>query len=260
MREKIKQKLVEVFSEFEEILGFFEGGSAAFDRADEWSDLDLQLVVKDDFAEQAVPLLEDTLESIAPIEDRFILPKPTWHGHWQGFYRLENLSPYLIIDFLIMKESSPSYFTETELHGIPKIFFDKTGRIGKEHINQQELEQVIPKRIKRIEGISKMFNNIVDKEIKRNRIIDAIDLYYTLILRSYIELLRIKHDPARWSFGCRYLGFDLPADIYNKIQNLFYIKNAEDLQQKNDKVMKQINKMLRENLTYNLCKQMEEPS
>jgi hypothetical protein len=249
MREKIKSELVTEFLKYPEFLGCYEGGSAAFCRDDEWSDIDLQIVVKDDFVEKAVEILEAAIKGIAPIEDCFIIPKPTWHGHWQGFYKLKDVSPYLLLDVLIMKESSPSYFTEVELHGIPKIFFDKTGRLGKEHINEEELNSTIPLRIKRIECVSKMFHLFIDKEIKRKREMDAFDLYYNLLLRSLVELLRIKYDPARWSFGCRYLSHALPREVYDEIKTLSFVINLKDLQQKKNTVLKHINRMLIENLT-----------
>lgn len=203
MRDRIKEVLVREFLKHKEFLGCYEGGSAAFDRDDEWSDIDLQIVVQDDFVEQAIKILETAMENISTIEDSFIIPQPAWHGHWQGFYKLRDISPYLLLDVLIMKESSPSYFTEVEVHGSPKIFFDKTGRIGKEHINTEELQNIIPIRIKRIEGISKMFHLFIDKEIKRNREMDAFDLYYNLLLRSLVELRSQDFDALQANTGIR---------------------------------------------------------
>jgi predicted nucleotidyltransferase len=249
MREKIKTALVNEFLMHQEFLGCYEGGSAAFGRDDEWSDIDFQIVVKDEFVEQAVQILEKAMQSVAPVEESYILPAPTWHGHWQGFYKLKDISPYLLLDVLIMKESSPSYFTEVELHGTPHIFFDKTGKLGKEHIDTDELNKIIPLRIKRIEYISKMFHLFIDKEIKRNREMDAFDLYYNLLLRSLVELLRIKYDTARWSFGCRYLSSDLPEEIYQEIKTFSYVKDLADLQHKKNAVLNYINSMLIENLT-----------
>jgi predicted nucleotidyltransferase len=249
MRDKIKQTLSEKFLQYPEFMGCFEGGSAAFGREDEYSDLDLQIIVKDDFVEQAVQILEDAMNAISPVEDKLILPQPTWHGHWQGFYKLQDISPYLLLDVLIMKESSPSYFTEVELHGTPNILFDRTGKLGKEHIEPDELSKTIPLRIKRIEGISRMFHLFVDKEIKRNHPLDAFDLYYNLLLRSLVELLRIKYDTTRWSFGFRYLSHVLPDEVYNEIRELSFVRDMNDLQIKKDSVLKQINSMLIETLT-----------
>ncbi len=246
MRARIIQSLVRELQRYNEVLGCYEGGSAAFNRVDEWSDIDFQVVVKDDFVEKAVKVLEKALQSLSPIEDRLILPQPTWHGHWQGFYKLQDASPYLLIDALIMKESSPSYFTEVELHGTPVIFFDKTGRLGKEHIDQKELPNVLAKRVERIRSLSRMFHLLVDKEIKRRREPDAFDLYYNLLLRSLIELLRIKHDSARWSWGFRYLNSVLPPEVYEDIRNLSYARDLQDLQHKKDRVMQLLDNLLQE--------------
>jgi hypothetical protein len=246
MREVLKQKLVDELKKHNEILGCFEGGSAAFQRDDEWSDLDLQIIVMDDFVEQAIIILENTLKSIAPIEDKYILPQPAWHGQWQGFYKLRGVSPYLMLDVLIMKESSPSYFTEVEMHGTPIVFFDKTGRIGNEHINSEELFTTISNRIRRAENITRMFNLMVEKEILRHREVDAFDLYYNLFLRTLVELLRIKYDPARWSFGLRYLSFALPPKVYEQIKSLLFVANPADLKAKQDKVLKMMSALLDE--------------
>jgi predicted nucleotidyltransferase len=250
MRKKILQSMIEELRKHEQVLGCYEAGSVAFDRNDEWSDIDFQVVVKDDFVEQAVKILEEALQSIAEFETRFILPPPTWHGHWQGFYQLKGISPYLMIDAVIMKESSPSYFTETELHGTPNVFFDKTGRIGKEHINRDELQETILKRLQRVESMKKLNPVFVDKEIQRGRETDAFEMYYNLLFRTMVEQLRIKYDPARWSWGPKYLCHILPEDVYNKVKSFSLVKDMQDPADKKEAVCILFNKLLQENLKH----------
>jgi hypothetical protein len=246
LREKIRQTLVYELMGQKEVLGCYEGGSTAFDRADEWSDLDLGIVVQDGFVQGAVQLLEQAMQKVSPIEERLILPQPTWHGHWQGFYRLQGSSPFLLLDILVMQESSRSYFTEVELHGRPIVFFDKTGRLGREHIDRKELEKQLPQRLERIRKLSRLFHCFIDKEILRRREIDAFDLYYNLILRSLVELLRIKYDPERWSWGLRYLNSVLPPKLYDEVRNLSYVQDLQDLQLKKDRAMQLLNSLLHE--------------
>lgn len=246
MREKIKHRLKSELEKHEHVLAFFEGGSASFGRADEWSDLDLQMVVRDDFVEQAIKILEQTLQKIAPIEDKFVLPAPTWHGQWQGHYKLEGVSPFLLIDALIMKESSPTYYSEPELHGQPVIFFDRTGKIGNEQTNPDDRETAISKRLQRADNLCTMMHLLADKEIRRNRITDAFELYYNLYLRTYVELLRIKYDRARWFFGPRYLRNILPENVYNSIADFFYVSDTDDLLRKKDEVISRSKALIRE--------------
>ncbi len=246
MRDKIIRLLAGELSRHEEVLACFEGGSAAFGRADEYSDIDYQIVVRDDFAEQAAAIVEQALRRCAPIVDKYILPQPAWHGQWQCHYRLEGVSPYLLVDVLIMKESSPTYFSEPELHGDSIVHFDKTGRVGREHVDLTEQADIIRKRLERADNLCRMMHLLADKEIGRKRHVDAFELYYNLYLRTLVELLRIKYDRARWSFGPRYLSHDLPPEIYDQIRDLPYVCGPEDLLPKKDRVLHLMSELLAE--------------
>jgi hypothetical protein len=246
MRNMIIRRMKDELMKHKEILSLFEAGSASFNRIDEFSDIDLGVVVKDDYEEKAVDLLENIMNSIAPVEKQYILPQPTWHGHFQGFYHLKETNPHLILDILVMKESSKSYMTEIEEHGIPIILFDNTGRLGNEHIDFAQLDTSIARRIDSIKFICSMLYKIVEKEICRSKLIDAIDYYNNMFLRSYVTLLRIKYDPTRFSFGNRYLSYVLPKDEYNELLPLFFVKDVEDLDMKQTLVLGKMEKLLAE--------------
>ncbi len=252
MRHVIIQKMKEELMKYEEVLSFFEAGSAAFQRNDEYSDIDMGIIVKDDFLEQAINIVESTISAISPLEQKYVIPQPTWHGHWQAFYHLKDTSPYLLLDVVILKESTPDTLAEVEVHGNPIVYFDKTGVVGTEHIDYAQLRDGILKRIDSIKFISGMLSNFVEKEIKRSRLIDAIDFYNNMFLRSLVTLLRIKYDPTRFSWGNRYLTHVLPEDIYNEIQDLFFIQDAKDLDNKQKIVMLKIHSMLKEDLLVNV--------
>ena len=211
------------------VLAFWEGGSAAFGRRDEMSDLDLQLLVKDDFVEPARTLLEGALRQVAAIEASYILPQPTWHGYWQGFYRLEGLGPYLLVDACIMKESDRSLLSEPEIHGQAIVHFDRTGRVGKERADREQLAAAIKLRLGRARAAAEMFHLFVDKEAQRGRQLDALALYQSLILGPLMETLRIIHDPYRHNFGSRYLQHCLPDEEYRELQNLSFVGSAAEL-------------------------------
>jgi hypothetical protein len=248
MKTRLRQRFAEVLQTQADVLAFYEAGSASFGRDDEYSDLDFAIIVTDDFEQQAALLIEEIMQSIAPITKKFILPQPTWHGFWQGFYKLDDPNPYLLLDICIIKESAPSYFTEVEMHGTPVIFFDKTGKVGTEHVDMQEIKALLPRRIERIKFIVELLSNFVDKELFRQRLIDAVDLYYGMYLRSLVELLRIKYDPARFSFGCRYLSFALPPAEYSGIKDLFFVADEVDLLNKKERVLAMIKALLEEDL------------
>jgi hypothetical protein len=228
-REAIVGALARAFEADARILAFWQGGSAAFGRDDEMSDLDLQLLVKDDFVDPARDLLEQTLRQAAPIEASHILPQPTWHGYWQGFYRLQGAGPYMLIDAVIMKESDKSLLTEPEIHGQAVVYFDRSGRVGRERADRDRLTGAIKLRLDRARAAAGMFHCFVDKELKRGRQLDALALYQSLVLAPLVETLRIIHDPFRFNFGSRYLDFCLPAEEVQKLRNLSFVGSPGEL-------------------------------
>jgi hypothetical protein len=67
------------------------GGSDAFGRADELSDVDLQMDVDDGFVAATFGAVEAALAAASPIVARLVLPMPTWHGHAAKLPRAERL-------------------------------------------------------------------------------------------------------------------------------------------------------------------------
>ena len=106
-REEIIKALKERLEPLDFVLAMWEGGAAAFGRVDEWSDIDLQVAAQDDRVAEVLPIVEEVLLSLSPIDIKYEIPQPTWHGHAQTFYRLGNASRYLLIDFVVIKQSSP---------------------------------------------------------------------------------------------------------------------------------------------------------
>lgn len=234
MRQRLIKNLTEAFEPRPEALAFWQGGSAAFGRGDEMSDMDLQLLVKDGFVDQARELLESTLQGMARIEASYILPQPTWHGYWQGFYRLEGFGPYQLVDAVIMKESDSKLLTEPEIHGQAIVYFDRMGRIGRERPDAEAIKAAIRLRLGRARASVDMFHLFIDKEAHRGRHLDALALYQTLVLGPLVETLRIIHDPYRYNFGPRYLDFCLPAEEVLELKNLSFVGSPGDLMVKKE--------------------------
>ena len=88
------------------------GGSDATGRTDAYSDLDLLVVAEDDRVEDVFAAIEATLTARSPIEHRYRLPPPTWHGHEQAFYQLEKAGPFLLLDMVVMKLNSEERYLE----------------------------------------------------------------------------------------------------------------------------------------------------
>lgn len=117
MRDIILEKLITTLEPLDFALALWQGGSAASGYTDQWSDIDIHVIVQDDCIEETFNIVEISLKTISNISFKYRIPEPTWHGHSQCFYQLAGASPFLAIDFVVMKLSNPHRFLEVERHG-----------------------------------------------------------------------------------------------------------------------------------------------
>lgn len=231
-RNIIVEALVDALNPLDYVHALWEGGAAALNRVDEWSDIDLYLVVDDAKVDDASIVVENALESLSPIKRKYKTPQLPWPGVFQAFYRLENASEYLIIDLAILKLSAPEKFLEPEIHGNAVFYFNKSHKITPPAFNKEAFVKKLSERLEMVHAKFYMFNNFVQKEINRGNYIEAIEWYHAFTISALIEVLRIKYNPVHHNFRTRYIYYELPTEIIKKLENLYFIKDEQDLQEK----------------------------
>lgn len=232
LRERIIQTLVDALKPLNYIHAFWEGGAAAFNRIDAWSDIDLYLVVDDEKADETFLAVERALRSLAPIKQKYGVLQLPWPGVSQAFYRLEGASEYLVIDLAVVKLSSPDKFLEPEIHGNVVFLFNKSGKVKYAQLDRDAMVKRLNKRVGKLKARFEMFNTFVQKEINRGNSLEAIDLYRVVTLATVVEALRIKYNPIHHDFKMRYIHYELPSGATEKLECLYFVKDDEDLQRK----------------------------
>jgi predicted nucleotidyltransferase len=207
----------------------WEGGAAAFGRVDEWSDLDILVDVADEHVQDTLQVIEETLTKLSPIEVKYEVPQPSWHGHSQVFYRMQDTSKFLLIDLVVIKHSNPNKFLQPELHGKAIIYFDKSDVIQNRPLNQQELALKLKDRLEALKVSFDLFQILTIKELYRGNLIEALNFYHNFTLRPLVEVLRIPHEPTRHSFYTRYIYYDMPAEVLERLESLYFIADGDDL-------------------------------
>jgi hypothetical protein len=226
------------------VLAMWEGGAAAWARTDAWSDIDLQVLVEDQQVGAVFTLMERTLESLSPIELRFAVPQPTWHGHDQVFYRLRDADENLLIDLAVMKRSSKNQLRERERHGERVIHFDKTGEAAPIALDRTALKRRIEDRLTQLRVAFSMFQCLTKKELLRGNPLGALVFYHSHTLGPLLTLLRIRHCPERFDFGLRYSALDLPAEVTKALEDLWFVGAASEIAAKRDKAEKMFHAVL----------------
>lgn len=245
-RDTIIQALVKALEPLDYVYAFWEGGAAAWNRIDEWSDIDLYLAVNDEKVDEAFFATEKALESLSPIKQKYDVPQTTWPDASQAFYKLAKTSEYLIIDLCILKLRSREKFLEPEIHGNNVFYFNKGNRVKHPILDKAAFVSKLHKRLERLRARFDIFNVFVQKEINRGNYIEATDLYHGLTIALLTEALRIKHNPIHYDFKTRYVHYELPPETVKKLQSLCFVKNAKDLQEKYDQATNWFSKTMSE--------------
>lgn len=251
-RDVLIATLHQAFAPLDWVHAAWLGGSAAFGRADERSDVDLQVVVDDDLVEEAFAVAERALSALAPIARRYTVPQPAWHGHAQRFYDLEGAHPYHQVDFLVQRLSSPHRFTERERHGEPVVLFDSQALLAAPAFDVEAHRRLLETRLADLAARFPMFQALVAKEVERGDRLGALNFYQGLTLRPLIELLRIRHDPFRHDFGMRYLHRDLPPALADEVAELAYVGDLSEIPPKRERAERLFNETLAELRTQGL--------
>jgi len=245
-RDSITKTLADALKPLDYIYAFWEGGAAAFDRIDEWSDIDLYLVVDDKNVDETFLVVEKALSVLSPIKQKYEVQHPPESGLFQAFYRLEDASEYLIIDLAVLTLGSPDKFLETKMHGNALFYFNKSDRIKPPPLDKDALIKKLQKRLERLQAKFDMFNNFIQKEINRGNHLEAIDFYRVLTLASLVEALRIRYNPIHYDFKMRYIHYELPSEIMKRLKHLFFIQDEKDLQKKYHEAAKWFDEIMTE--------------
>jgi predicted nucleotidyltransferase len=235
-REQIVDTLVKALKPLDYVCAAWQAGAAAFGRVDEWSDIDFYVVVEDEHVEDVFKVFEESVESVSPIELRYRMPEPTWHGHSQEFIRLKGTSPFLFLDIAVMKRSSKDKFLQFKIHGKPLVHFDKIGVVKDDPTDIGEFIKRIEKRIEILKTNFRLFQVLTLKELNRGNILTALSFYSGYTFRPLVEVLRMKYCPERFNFYTSYVHYDLPLDISARLEKLCCGADSDVLRANHTKV------------------------
>ncbi len=236
MRSDIVKVLVNALQPVDYVCAAWQAGADAFNRVDEWSDIDFYVVVEDDRVENVFEVIEKSIETLSEIELKYRLPEPTWHGHSQEFIRLKDTSPFLFLDIAIMKRTSNDKFLQYKIHNEPLVHFDKIGVAKDDPFDPDIFVKRIQSRIETIKTNFRFFQVLTLKELNRGNTLTALSFYMAYTFRPLVEVLRIKYCPERYNFYTSYLHYDLPADVVKQLEKLYFVSSPEVLRKYREKV------------------------
>ncbi len=231
-RTDVVQALEAALRPLDYVDAFYEGGAAAWRRIDPWSDVDLYVIVEDGRTEEAFATIEASLERLAPIEGTYVVEGLHSEGLAQKFYHLRGTSPFLLIDMAVLTRSAPEKYLEPEVHGENVVLFDKTGVTEVPPLDRDAFEAKRRARLAQLRERTGMFHVNVEKDLNRGHGVEALFGYWMYVLLPLLEVLRMEHGPLHHAFGTRYVYDELPPEVVQRVEELAFARDAEDLREK----------------------------
>jgi len=205
------------------VLAGWESGSVASDRADDYSDIDLNFLLND--ASPVDPLyaaVESALETVSPVAASHTEPPGR-------YFKLIDGGEFLLVDVCIFRAANLGERLDIERHGRIRPLFDKGQWLRRD--SSTGASQVA-RRAERLEELQAWFSvsqSFVRKAILRGQKVEALAAFWGYTLKPLVELLRIRYCPPRWDFGMRYLDRDLPGPVYVELQSIMGFGEHGDL-------------------------------
>lgn len=232
-REAVLLELVEFAKKSDFILACYEGGSTAFERNDELSDIDLYFILNspEDFS-----VVFDEFEiylnqkiGVEALHERF-WPKDSLTA--QRFYKLKNHSPYLLVDLALIAKDAQEKYLAPEVHGNAVVFFDKGHYTKTAPLVAEAFNNKMCKDWESLYERHLFFSPFIYKELERGSLLQAFELYRSTILVPLITRLRMEKTPTRYNWGCHAINFDLSFHDVKRLEDLSFVKDSDDLKLK----------------------------
>jgi hypothetical protein len=217
---------------YEPVLALWEGGSAAFDRADAYSDLDLALLYRIGARDVIWKKIDGALDELGGVDLRWIDPKPFAKGGGKRIFHLRTTNPWLHIEITIIPHNAEHLYNQPERHGRIKVIFDRTGRLAPKPWD--ETAHLRRARLALHQSIMRwhLYYCWFRKELARGRTVDAFMTYYDRTLKPLLVVLNLRYRPHRWDFGLRYFNDELPQEIVSVVETFCYVPNPAGLEER----------------------------
>ena len=232
IRTLVRDTLRDHLAPCESVLAMWEAGSAAFARVDDFSDLDIGLLSRNETNEEVWSLVDAAFDSLGGVALRWNELSPLFEQMDKRVFRLREASRWLQVDIGLFAETAANLHNQPERHGEIAVIFDHGNRLhlpgwdaeGHRRRMREALHQEIMKW--------QIYYGWFRKELARSRAVDAFAAYLGGSVRPLLSVLGMRYRPARWDFGMRYLNEDMPAEVVQTIERLCYVSEPSLLEER----------------------------
>ncbi len=211
-----------------QILGLWEGGSAAFGRLDALSDADLHVVAAAGQVECAIAAMRRALSDRWSIAREY---QRAYEGKAEFFWQLDGAPPLNFVDMVFEDCPQDGISIDRGHHPSPLVHVNKSDCIAIRSEPDDERRARLQKRVSHIAEFHwDLKIELIRKHIQRGNTLHAFQEYQARLIGPLVELLRIKHCPERSGHRLAYIQWDLPSEIAVRLEPLVMVSTLSDLE------------------------------
>jgi predicted nucleotidyltransferase len=243
-RQELIGALADILQDDPSVHAMWLEGSDACGTSDQYSDIDIWLDVEDGKADAVLVSMKAVLAGIGPLDYEY---RPE-HPHpqiRQAFFHVQGTSEFMVVDVCIQDHSRPSAFRKDFADHQVKVVFDKCGVIAFEEVDRADFERQLSRRVEELEKSFPLSRVGVRKGIMRGDYLEALDYYQGQMLKSLVEILRIKHQPRKHEYDLKHIRRDLPKQIVASLEDLFVVSSVADIESKSSQAEELFHETLR---------------
>ena len=229
----IVSKLAEALKPLPFIYAFWLEGADGIGRADKYSDIDFWVDFEDEYEEQAIEVVENTLSEVSQIDYRYVMR----HDHpkiRQRIYHLAGTSEYLMIDFCWQLHSRPQneyVYHENDTIEAVKVIFDKKNIIRYKPLDLSDFADDNNKRL--MEAKYRRTQHMrAEKYIRRGQYLEAYAYYNRYVLEPLIDLLRLIYTPAYADYYLVHISQHIPTPEKEKLEYFAQLGSLDDISER----------------------------
>ena len=236
-RQEIINKYKSTLEPLEYVYAMWLEGSDANGQLDEYSDIDINIDVADEYEAEVFKLIESLFEYDS-IYDTSGNSKQK-----QRIYHIKETSEYLMIDFNLQPHScnsENSTFVYNDEIDVNLTLFDKANVIKYVELNPKwyakEHQYWFKESKYRFSQLCR-----VRKYTLRNEYPEAFIYYNKYVVEPIVMLLRIKYTPAKVNYHMIHISRHIPKNELQKLNRLLQVSNVDDIANNLDYAVKWYN-------------------
>ncbi|MEW8996223.1 nucleotidyltransferase family protein [Clostridium sp.] len=227
--EKLKEKL----EPLEYIYAMWLEGSYATGSEDEYSDVDIYIDIKDEYENEAISIVENTLSEISELDYKYVMN----HSHpklRQRIYHLKGSSEYLMIDFcwqLHSRNKEEFIYIRNSVIEAAKVIFDKSGVIQYKDYNKTDYKLQNNRILEQCKYRYSQHDRVI-KYVYRGKYLEGYAYYNKYVLEPLISMLRLIYTPSYTDYYLIHISQHIPQSEVEKLEFFAKISSIEDIAEK----------------------------